>query len=356
MFSIDKKKSLADFFDNSKNLNHDTTRNDNLMTDITYQNEDNEEEYYDDIDIIDQYYFLKENNNPLAQTFGEFNNTENNKEYNIFLCIYRVNTDCKIPFVEFLVDIDDVPQFPNVSNFSCPNIIEVNNNEPVEEHNTYFMNKCLTKLLEVLKLYEIFGIELLKKMYKGFVEQDDSNIFVVFECLPETDFYPTNNVQWIILDEILFKKTINKKKIDPLLGLFFEKQVYMTELYTDDTYQHQYPLPSLMYLCGKDQNSSKYYTVAKELLIDLTILGVSWLGDCYYFSSQIINDIEEPYQKYAVFTDKSIYILRDISKITEIQIENFLKNNSINDILTTYFNEDGLCLWCIKNNNTFTRI
>ena len=363
MFSVDKKKSLEVFSNNSSE-----------KKDIISYNE--EEPAYD---ITEKYYFLSENNNPLAQTFGVFNDTENNKAYNIFLCIYRVNIDCKIPFIEFLIDIDNVPQFPNVPNFSC---IET---DATEEHNTYFMNKCLTKLLEILKLHEIFGIELLEKMYKGFVQQDDSNIFVVFECFPETDFHPKENVQWVILDELLFKMRIHEKDIDPLLTSFFKKQQFMTELFTDDSYEHQYPLPFLMYLCEKNKEDKKYYNVIQRSIIDLTTLGVSFLGDCYYFSSvylprllqspvlipdietksqeQAIPDIETKspvlipdIQRYAVFTDKSIYILRDISQITEIQIETFLKNNSTNDILTIYFNEDGLSLWCVKSSDTFTRI
>jgi hypothetical protein len=405
MFSIDKKKSLETFFDNSNKTS-------NLIIKETYEDSEignnTNDDHYDDESVepkdyeIEPYYFLPENNNPLSQVFGVFNDTEN-KVYNIHLCIYRINKDCKIPFIEFLVDIDDMPQFPNVPNFSCPNIVETD--EDSEEQDTYFMNKCLIKLLEVLKLHEIFGVELLDKMYKGFVQHDDSNIFVVFECFAETDFHPKVNVQWIILDEILFKKDVNQKPIDPLMTTFFEKQEYMTELYTDETYRHQYPLPFLMYLCDKDDI---HYTVSRPSIIDITILGVPWLGNGYYFSSKkiqiedatitdiqalekdatitdiqalekdtTISDIkaekdtaitdpkveqapeeiqQKGYQRYALFTVNANYILRDVSQCTQQQIDSFLEKNMTKENLATYYNDNGLCLWCVKNSDSFTRL
>jgi hypothetical protein len=345
MFSIVKKNALQNFFNKSDPpISETKLENSELNVDDKYDKSN--------VEIMEPYYFLHRSNNPLSQTFGLFNDTDSNKTYDIFLCMYRVNVDCKRPFIEYLVDIEGIPKFPSVPNFSCPSIV---GDESVE-HNTYFMNKCLTKLLEILKLNEIFGIDLLDKMYKGFVEQDDSNIFVVFECLPETEFHPKENVQWVILDEILFKQSINEVEIDPLLGSFFNKQEYMTELFIDNTYEDKHPLPFLMYLCTKDNNDIDYHNLPREQsIIDLTVMGNQWLGDCYYFSSEMLS-MDVKLQRYAVFTDKAIYILRDISEITEIQIEKFIENNLKTEMLTTYFIDHGLSLWCVKNNNTFTRI
>jgi hypothetical protein len=48
------------------------------------------------------------------------------------------------------------------------------------------MNECLIEIIMILGIEKTFSIEISKKMYKGFIEYDENNIFIVFEYLPLT--------------------------------------------------------------------------------------------------------------------------------------------------------------------------
>jgi hypothetical protein len=169
-------------------------------------------------------------------------------------------------------------------------------------------------------------------MYKGFVEYDENNIFVMFECRFDSN---AKNTSWFILDEILFKE----KEIEPIILLFFNEYDFMTKIYTENIIC---PLPSLMYSYNDNNNS----------IIDTT-MSISWLGDHSYFTN---DELSSTKQRYAVYTDKAKYILRDISEITEEQIKYYMTKNNDQDVTSIYFHSNKNQLWCIKSKKKFTRI
>ena len=59
---------------------------------------------------------------------------------------------------------------------------------------------------------------------------------------------------------------------------------------------------------------------------------------------------------FAVFTENVKYILVDINTINEKQINDFVKDSTESVILSTYYHQNDIQYWCIKNNNNFTRI
>jgi hypothetical protein len=182
----------------------------------------------------------------------------------------------------------------------------------------------------------VLGIEsfnISKKIYKGFIEYDENNIFIVFECLPEFNFLESQNLQWFILDEILYRtNTVNL-----IIHSFFDKYIFMTKLYINEDSIETYPLPILLYLYS-------------DGIIDERIR-ISWLGYNYYF-----NNNELIGKKYAVFIEKSKYILKDISIVTKEEQEIFINNNINEDVVTIYFHQENNQYWCVKNSNNFTRV
>jgi hypothetical protein len=365
MFSIDKRNAFKNFFKeqvkeainlpfsnplDGMNI-YEGEENYEVEDDEVEDEEEDEEENKDEYKK-EPYYFLHKNNNPLSTALDE---VDHNKVYDIHVCIYKINQYCQNPFLEFLVDIENAPQFAKISNFSFPRIVDDDENIT----DTYFKNECITELLDIFNLDAIFSSEVLEKMYKGFVQHDEKNIFVVFEYFPDTLLKNVDKFQWVVLDEILFKRTINHIEIDDLLISFFEKEDYMTEIFTDDTYLKQFPLPFLVYLCEKSETEKKYYNIPvrgdKISLMDFTTVGVSWLGDYYYFSSNIL-DVRENSSRYVLFTENANYILKDISEITEQQIDTYNEIISSNDVVTTYYNDNGLSFWCVRNILDFTRI
>ena len=343
-------KNKFSIFDKSQENSKTKTNNEFYGNeDISENINDNFNDNFNESDAnsnVKNYHYLEEDYNPLSNHFGDFNDLT--KSYKIHLCIYKINLECKIPFIQFLIDNSDIPSFPSIDGFMCQIVDDV-------EPNTTFMNKCLPEVVNRLDIHNIFGVDLLGKMYKGFIEQDD-NIFAVFECLTEFNSVTTKKNRWCILAEILENSKVDNKFMDPILKSFFMKNPFMTEIMDIDG--NVYPNPSLLYLCESSNDENKIIVGTTKRFIDTTMKH-EWLGEYYFFTidTTFLDIINNDYvQKYAVFTDNTRYILTDISKISDVQKEVFLKNSSNNVVLSVYFHQDGKQYWYVKNNNNFTRI
>ena len=340
MFNFLKNKfKIFDDLDEEK-LNNTQQSNDEMES-----TQDELESTQDELESTQNgtFTFLDKHDNPLSVIFENFNDID--KVYTIHICIYKINNECKLPFLQFLISSEQSSSFPQVENFKCNSIDDV-------EQNTLFMNKCLTEVLNELGIHELFGTDLLDKMYKGFVEQDDNNIFVVFESLPEFNYVPTNNSQWCILEEIM-NDCISDKQIDPIIKSFFSKNTFMTEIYNVRD-KNIVPTPLLLSICVIDNNS--LVISQNRSFIDL-VSKHEWLGDYFYFKKYDGDDIDKKSLKYAVFIDdKAKYILQDISTISDKQKNDFLKK-SLNEVFySLYFHENGVQYWYVKSNKQFTRI
>ena len=324
-------------------VNKDDEDEDDGDEDDEDEDEDDEDEDEDDEDEDDEdeddeettvgdtlfrYKYINKEDNHLSQFFGDFIDTD--KSYNIFVCIYKMNVDCKLPFLEFLIDNNQ--SFPIINNFVCR---EGDN----EEQNVDFKNKCILEVLNRIKIDDIFGVELLEKMFKGFLKYNDDDIFVVFEC-PDYNRSISKDSKWSILAEIIDDQT---NDFDPIVKSFFIDNKFMTEIRNEN--DDVIPTPILLYLCT-DAN------IQSQSIVDTTMKH-DWLGDYYCFVSK---PIDTNTQKYAVFTENVKYILVDISTINEKQINDFLNDSTESVVLTIYYHQNNIQYWGIKNNNNFTRI
>ena len=287
--------------------------------------------YNSDTSLASTYKYLDDN--PLSKHFGDF--TDTTKTYTLHICIFKVTLGYKHPFLQFLID-NKSSSFPCVENFKCQSIHEQS------DCNTFFVNACFSEVIDLLNIHKIFNPEMSSSMYKGFVQQDDSNIFAVFECTEQIDFSSSEKLHWNILDDI----------VSPIVETFFMKQSFMTDLITDDG--TALPRPFLLYLCQNDLLHNYPINEKERFMIDQTIEH-NFLGDSYFFTSSPINN-NGHLQRYAAFVDNAKYILKDIHYFSNSQKETFLKNNSLNDIITIYFHQNTVQYWCIKNSNNFTRI
>lgn len=342
---------MMNFF--KRKLNIDDTNRKSTKYNKTKQYDDDEEEYDDDneeerlieddeSDVEDdesvveeddstfRYKYLDKENYPLSQFFGDFIDTDNS--YKIFVCIYKINVECKLPFLEFLVDISNNPSFPIINDFVCRKGDD-------EEQNNDFKNKCVLEVLNRIKIDDIFGVELMEKMYKGFLEYNNDNIFIVFEC-PDYNQPISKDSKWAILAEIIDDQTNN---FDPIVKSFLMENKFMTEIRNES--DDVIITPLLLYLCT-DTN------IQSPSIVDTTMKH-EWLGDYYSFVS---NPIDTNIQKYAVFTENVKYILVDINSVNENQKNTFISDSSESVILSIYYHLNNVQYWGIKNNNNFTRI
>jgi hypothetical protein len=334
MFSEQNNKHIIDNKDNINEKNDTQYYLESKEETIKNGDEDKEEYLGEENKVAYKYFFLDTKSNQLAKTFGDFHNDYVNKMVKIHLCIYKMNLGCETPFIEVLIENNS---FPVISNFVTPN--------SNSDSHTNFIKQCMVQLLQILDINDEFGIELFENMYKGFIEKND-DIFVVFESFSNNQ----NNLQWVILDEILYRDG----NVHDVMKSFFRDNKFMTQIFRDEEYIETYPLPSLMFLCEK---TDTYHNLTQESIIDLKDTSVSWLGNYYYFSSYILKkEANVNIQRYAVFTENATYILRDIALITDKQKQIFLDNNKDNDIVIIYYIENDIQLWCVKSNSIYTRI
>ena len=277
------------------------------------------------------YMYL--NDNPLSKNFGDFIDTS--KTYTIHICIFKVKLGYKYPFLQFLIE-NSSSSFPCIHDFTCRELTDQN------DCNTFFMNTCFSEVIDFLNIHSTFNHEMSENMYKGFVQQDASNIFAVFECTDETEFTSSNKSQWNILDDM----------ISPITKTFFIKQSFMTEILKYDG--SILPQPFLVYICQKDLLHNYPISAQEKYIIDQTI-NHDFFGDSYFFTSSPIKD-DGTLQKYAAFIEKVRYIVNDIHHLENYQKKIFFNNNSLYDIITIYFHQNSVQYWCIKNSNNFTRI
>jgi hypothetical protein len=301
--------------------------------DDDYEDEDEDEETVNESIVDDttfRYKYLDEESNQLSRFFGDFIDTDNS--YKIFVCIYKINVECKLPFLEFLIDNNgNNPSFPIINDFVCRKGDD-------EEQNIDFKNKCILEVLRRIEIEDIFDVDLMEKMYKGFVEYNDDNIFIIFEC-PDYNQPISNDSKWSILAEI----DDPTENFDPIVKSFLTENTFMTEIINESN--DVIPTPLLLYLCTETN-------IQTPSIVDTTMKH-EWLGDYYYFVSKPTDTIT---QKYAVFTENAKYILVDINTINEKQINDFLSDSSKSVVLSVYFHQNDIQYWCIKNNNHFTRI
>lgn len=319
--------------------------------------------------IIDEkeYYFLDDN--VLNQKFGDFMDV--NKKYNVHICIYKINSDCDIPFVEFLLDkTGETIAFPHLE-FQCPpssastglqggvdSVIDYMSDsvEPSQDH-IFFMNECSKELLKVVPIHDIFNEETLSQMYKGFIECDD-RLYIVFDSTKIMVDLDNTKYIWTILDEILYSRIVLTKTIDPEIIKMFIKTPEI--MYILDKNGKHIMNPVLLYICSKPD---EIYKTVEYPLPDMPFeileepVEHSWFGNHYIFSSIPLDgsDILNA-KRYAVFTYNARYILKDVEKISQEERDAFTSSLVDTDNLTIYYREGGVQLWCIKSSDQFTLI
>lgn len=386
-FSVNKhpNKSIDKLFGN-KSVNLQDNQHQDNQSDIinitnidTFNLHDQKEE--DSIIIHDiepfihgntKYFFL--NDNILSQTFGDFMNTD--KQYNVKICIYQINGECDIPFLQFLFDKSgEKITFPNI-NFQCPITNATSNpdqfQESANQEHTFFMNQCSQELLKVLPIHDIFSEDILKQIYKGFIEYDNT-LYVIFDSTKiEDPVIDQSKYSWSIIDEIINSRKILDKEFDQEIIDMFIKTPYMMHIVDANGQRIIYPF--LLYLCinpiskatqpDATQPDATQYNNAIEHnntnsinIIDEQV-DHPLLGSYYYFSSSPLEGADlTRIKRYVVFTFNCKYIVTDINTIQDKEefITN-LDNDDDNDKLSIYFKEDGIQLWCIKTSEQFTNL
>ena len=329
------------------------------ITDSDSNDDEDNDSIYDDNPYIFNHQYTNEPlrfhyiNDRLAKTFGAACMDSESTQYKVHFCIFAMNGTCSfkghvMPFLQFIVEPNNGTYKFITMDFQC--------SQNDDEEDVYFKNECIKLLLEKFAIPQI-DEETLEKIYKGFLEFDNDNIFVVFdftsliESISLSKNTDTNNVfnlslfassskpdfKWVIIYDIWNKK-IKDVPFDDIVLRFFKKYRYMNEIRND--YVGITFTPISCYL-GKYENNEFVNLPGGEMALRSNH---SRFGPFYYFSreSALTNSA-----RYAVFTENNI-ILNDLLE--------HLNEEYFSDILTKSvieYTENEKELLCVKPESFF---
>ena len=268
--------------------------------------------------------------------------------YNVYLCMYAINTDCSLPFLEyFLVKSGDKQYSMPHFEFSCTD--EMKTLEGSEEHpiQTHFQNQCFEHFLEQSHITE--NMDHLEEYYKGFVsipgvegspipnriQPGDHVIVAFFDCTKNKsemmEKMEGNAATWALLHEIVYKHKVQDLDIEPMVYQFFYEKPETCLIRDEEGFQLM--IPRVLYLCkqkGDTGFENVYIDETKESNDTSVGESISMLDDrCehrlfgyyYYFSARPIDPTYKDVNKlvrYAGFPEHCLYIVRDVGKIKKV--------------------------------------
>jgi len=316
------------------------------------------------------------------------------EEFELYLCIYRINTILPIPYLEYYFEKTNLEyNFPSkkiLPNF-LENIIEEKNRlEPMEEAekvqeekgddkqniikkickdddddneiNTKFLEECYHFFKEKADYQKDF--EEFKTIYRGFDyflttnnEENKKKIFAVIDGT-NIDIIKTEETsqKWAITDQIIKLKNIYDIPIDNNIIEKFKNSQILNNIkkYNDKDKEElgsiNIPYPQLLYLCKKeeDQYVNVYYEEegetsqnTKTLIFDRVNHPI--LKDIYLFSKErFVSDKNiEQAKCFVLYTDEN-YMIKDEINDTNIPEESVIG-----------FKENDKDFWCTKTPRFF---
>ena len=161
------------------------------------------------------------NDDPLSRQFSL--NRDYTKEYKLVLCLYNINTDLDTPFLQFLFEKKNSKfQFPikDVNMWAIRELIESNkkiqpnnqdgdvsddgNEDDENDIEFEFMNQCSQFYKEITGI----GFDNSNKSFKGFTQNENNEIFIIFDLTNMNIENLQSSQQWAIIDEIIYKNRI----------------------------------------------------------------------------------------------------------------------------------------------------
>jgi hypothetical protein len=343
----------------------ETPTDDSENISIPYITDEDEDEYedndsiYDDNPYIFNHLYTNEQlrfhyiNDRLAKTFSAACMDTESTQYKVHFCIFAMNGTCSfkghvMPFLQFIVEPNNGTHKFITMDFQC--------SQKEEEEDIYFKNECIKLLLEKFTIPQI-DEETLDKIYKGFLEFDNNNIFVVFdftsliESISLSKNTDTNNIfnlslfassskpdfKWAIMYDI-WNKQINDVPIDDIVLRFFKKYRYMNEIRTDYEGITFTPIPCYL---GKYENNEFVNVPGGEMALRSNH---PTFGPFYYFSreSTLPNSA-----RYAVFTENNTFLDDLLERFDEEYFSDILTKSVIE------YSENKKQLLCVKPESFF---
>ena len=252
------------------------------------------------------------------------------KDYRLHLCLYKVDTTLRLPFLKYLVKKEEQYIFPNKLMEMKPMIdsISRNNDEPID---SLFMQQ--------IKVFyqELTSNELITAKYKGYIENEKNDIFVFID-ISNMNIETSFDCEFIIMDEILNTGIVRNTSIDKLITELFKANVFLQTLRTEKVLKVQFPKIGYIIQEDKDGNYKNVISTnkAEDILIYPKINHKSY-NNTYLFSAipLSVENIDNLF-RFACF------------------IENFDNDQNVTDNIV--FEENDVQFYAIKTIDLFKQI
>lgn len=229
------------------------------------------DENYSPPDPVYYNYGVK---NFLVKDISFFADT--NEYASIILCVYRVNTTGKYPFLEYLLTNDgfdrlSLPIIPIFTTFSKANLIS-------------YSKVFLSGVLQVSD-FNIFDSKL---EFDGFYEYD-KNLYLFFDttmCDNLNHYFISNNLYFVLSDEILNHRKICNIKINEETTKFFLNNDSINYLYDKNNEAYENPIVAFVGKPTVDKINFTY-TFGENSKDKLSMFGP------YYYFTNFINSIRQ---------------------------------------------------------------
>ena len=220
---------------------------------------------------------------------------------------------CVLPFIQyFLIENDNKYSFPFFS-FKCTTNIQVEEDNEFSPKHTYFQNECIKFLLKFAKpLEENENTDFIKDIYKGFTI-DNNNIHVIFDC----NGFEFENGIFATMDEMLNKHSVLNIPIEPTSYEMFYKNRELMQI--KDKWGTMIHTPHVLYRCTFENNQYVNVDSTTEETISIIDDRIQhpFLGNSFIFSVKPVNLENTSLKRFAVFTLKPVYLMKDLGMIEE---------------------------------------
>jgi len=274
------------------------------------------------------------------------------------------------PYLKFVMEKkEEIYSFPSKNHVCMQNSTQEMDKEKNENDSDkspdqiYFETECIKHVLDFFSDTSVLHDEQVD-IYKGFVEHDNNSIFAFFDVSSLSNFLKPPYITAIV-DEVFYKEKIYNIPIDPIISLFFDKNIRFIDLMSVDDEDKRLKFPFQLYLCKLE--NEQYENVKKGETIQP--FEHPFFGYSYYFSTYPLDESNSnELIRFYCFTFRNLYIMNSITELSEQEKEYYKRGNETNVEIDPYlptieniqeastisFIENEVQLWSIKNILHFT--
>ena len=290
------------------------------MRDITYTNANiinAEYKYLDDVILSNNLMLFTRNLN---------------RPYTIHLCLFSVNTDLHVPFLQFMFSRNENRYtFPlmNLDMQKIQDLSQKESNESIhsddESDDEYsanvssidneFLRQCIELFNQHISMQDVD----LHSRYRGFLEDDndDSHLYVFFDCTGlniqlHSDKFKHGDFLYAVVEELNVGR-INDIEIEPDVLRIFNNNAFTKTL--NSLKGEPIMCPIVSYLCKKDEHGkyvNEYYSDAddsdgyNELLLTIPMVHHDRYDNMYMFSKLPLTGEYKHIRRFALFYDNTV--------------------------------------------------